>query len=385
MAQLQERYDEMLKNTQNLFNDATSQADVKIKNLKRDLQETAEGDRVAYQKMITRLNDDTNNLQLKIDEINKGIARFTAQTGLFDKAEQLRKQLDTSIEGLKDKINGFASYEARVINLKNQIDQVQKLSGELDSRISNYNNQKMQLDSLDQKFSRIMALSNSMDQKIAELNSTSDNLVNMQVTIRNFEDSLKGIKSQYDRIEHKAETIEHVAQNVDNTADRIHDLEERLADCHIQLEDMPGQLETLQEGINRIMESNGRINDAVDKLSSLQQILDETEQRIDELNETREGISNVEERLQRLSNNADKQIDLLKDISKTAPKKKSGKAGTAEKTKPSGGGTPPRVREEVRQLKLRKWTNEQIASNLNLSLDAVELILEMSDDDEEEE
>jgi len=381
MEQLQERCTSALQNTQGLFTEATAQADMKIKNLKRDLQETADSDRTAYQKMITRLNDDTNNLQLKIDEINKGISRFTAQTGLFDKAEQLRKQLDASIEGLREKINGFATYEAKVINLKNQMDQIQKIASEVDSRAANYTNQKNQLDSLDQKYSRIIALSNSMDEKLAELNTSSDNIVRMQQTLRGFENSISGIQAQYDRIENKSQIIEKVSNNINDTADRIFELEKRLGVCNNQLNTMPDQVEELQAGIKKIMDNNGSINEAVDKLSSLQKIFDETESRIDDLNDRIDEISGTEERLQRLTEKAENQIDDLRVLGKSSGTKR--KESSAAKSKGGKGGLTPALKSSVRSLKERGWKNEEIADNLGIAEDLVELILEAPSSDDE--
>ncbi|MBP5359851.1 MAG: hypothetical protein J6Y69_11810, partial [Treponema sp.] len=378
LQQLQKRYEAMVQSTQGMLQDATGQADRQIKELKHNLKDTVDADKQAYQRMIEHLNDDTNALQIRIDEINKGITRFTAQTGLFDKADQLKKQLNASIDNLQEKINGFASYEVKVNNVRQMIEQVQQMSADIDNRISNFNVQKNQLDSMDQKFNRLLALSNSMDDKIAELNVTNDKLVNMQVTVRNFQDSLNGIQAQYDRIETKAETIEKVANNVDSTADRIHDLERRLSSCNSQLDDLPGQLEELQDGINIIMKHNENINQAVDKLSSLQQILDETEERMDALNETKSGIQGAEERLQELAKSADKQIAVLQNISRSnvAKKKKE-----QEKSK-KGTGITPQLRDNVKELKRRHWTNEEIANSLGISEEAVELILEIPSDDE---
>ena len=379
LQQLQKRYEAMVQSTQGMLQDATGQADRQIKELKHNLKDTVDADKQAYQRMIEHLNDDTNALQMRIDEINKGITRFTAQTGLFDKADQLKKQLNSSIENLQEKINGFASYEVKVNNVRQMIEQVQQMSADIDNRISSFNAQKNQLDGLDQKFNRLMALSNSMDDKIAELNVTNDKLVNMQVTVRNFQDSLNGIQAQYDRIETKSETIEKVANNVDSTADRIHDLENRLASCNTQLDDLPGQLEELQDGINMIMKHNNNINEAVDKLSSLQQILDETEERMDTLNETKTGILGIEERLQKLAKNADKQIGVLQMITRNNVSKKK---KDLEKASKNGGGITPQKRENVRELKRMGWTNEQIAESVGLSEEAVELILEIPSDDE---
>ena len=116
------------------------------------------------------------------------------------------------------------------------------------------------------------------------------------------------------------------------------------------------------------MKNSGRINDAVDKLSSLQTLIDETDKRINKVDSTREGITNTEERLLKLSKDADDQLKVLQSLAKAeVAKKPSSKQETVT----------PQLRETVIALKRRNWSVEQIAQAVKRTEAEVELILEL--------
>ncbi|MBQ2207983.1 MAG: hypothetical protein II413_12370, partial [Treponema sp.] len=380
MASLQKQFDDMVTKTENMLVEATNQADRQISTLKRDVKESTENDKLAYQKMLDRMNADTDNLQTRIDEINKGIANFTKQTGLFEQADTLKSELVRSITTLKSEITSLTAYQNKVADLMAQIDKVQAMSADFDRQIANYNAQRATLDSLDQKFSQLMATSANMDAKIADLKTTSDNLVNMQVTVRNFQDSLETIQQQYDRLETQADSIDQVGMNVDATARDIENLENRLAECGDQLQDLPDQIGGLQDQLNAILNDNGRLNEAVDKMTNLQSLIEETEDRIQNLTKSKEGIAKTEKRLMKLNEDAEKKIGILQTIAKADVKKKTSSGVKKE----SGNGLTPQIRNTVKDLKRRYgWSNREIAEKVKINEDLVDLILETQDPDEE--
>ena len=119
-----------------------------------------------------------------------------------------------------------------------------------------------------------------------------------------------------------------------------------------------------------------------DKLSSLQKIFDETEDRIDGLNERMDEISVTEERLQRLTEVAEEQINDFKVLGKVSTAKKKEGASSKKSMKAGSSSITPSLKESVRSLKEKGWTNEEIASSLRISEDTVDLILDVPSDDE---
>ncbi|MBQ1660916.1 MAG: hypothetical protein II054_00305, partial [Treponema sp.] len=102
------------------------------------------------------------------------------------------------------------------------------------------------------------------------------------------------------------------------------------------------------------------------------------EERIAELNETRNEISGTEERLTKLAEQADHQIDVLHDIAKKDVQGKKGGEGSKSKKKSASASLTPQIRDRVRALKKRyNWTNQEIAENCGISESEVELILEL--------
>ena len=134
---------------------------------------------------------------------------------------------------------------------------------------------------------------------------------------------------------------------------------------------MPKEISTVQHNIDTLLKSSGRINDAVDKIASLQHLIDETEKRIDEVNASKKSINDTEQRLTKLSNNADEQLRILRGLVKNeGSKTKTSSSSAADATSPS-------KREAVISLKRKGWTVEEIAKAQKLTISEVELILEL--------
>lgn len=56
-----------------------------------------------YNNAFDKIGEEANKLQFQIDEINKSIGTFKTETAVFDKADILKKQLETSIDDLNKK------------------------------------------------------------------------------------------------------------------------------------------------------------------------------------------------------------------------------------------------------------------------------------------
>jgi hypothetical protein len=88
---------------------------------------------------------------------------------------------------------------------------------------------------------------------------------------------------------------------------------------------------------------------------------------MEDLQNSRALISGTEDRLQKLSNDAQSQIKLLHDITK------------ASQSRPKNGtehAPPIGVRDNVIELAHKGWKPEEIANALKLSISEVELILD---------
>jgi hypothetical protein len=90
------------------------------------------------------------------------------------------------------------------------------------------------------------------------------------------------------------------------------------------------------------------------------------------MNIAREWLARTETELQALDKDAQTQLRLTRSLLD----RESGKT-EAKKGKPKGGSPPPQIRDNVKRLKIQKWSVEEIANTLDISIGEVELILEL--------
>ncbi|MBQ3799100.1 MAG: hypothetical protein II837_02280, partial [Treponema sp.] len=282
---------------------------------------------------------------------------------------------------LKKKIDEVASYEKEIYELGDKIREVEAMHDNVDRKIGNYDSQKLTLQTIDAKFNRLVDLSNGMDTKIADLIAQSDNLVNMQAMVSNFQDSLEKIQKRYDRIETKGQTIDSVAKTVDVTQGKIADLEKRLLSCNRQVDKLPEEIQKMQDNVKFITANSEKVDDVAAKIDSLQGVIDKANDKIDEFDSTREEMDKLYNRIEEISKEADNQLEALHDIVREMSKKGSSISSAA---KPTLG-----QRERVIELKRQGWSVREIAQALKIQENMVSLILELgsgsSDHDEDED
>ena len=129
----------------------------------------------------------------------------------------------------------------------------------------------------------------------------------------------------------------------------------------------------MQSDIDQILKNSEKIGDVVDRLSSIDQMLEDADSRIEAINTSRKGIANIEERLVKLSKNADDQLKALRSISQAS----SSETGTKRSSRASNT-ISPQTRESVSTLRKQGWTIPEIAKNLKLSENEVQLIIDLN-------
>ena len=369
MAQLKDDFTNLVSVSKKFVADQNSDNERQMKEIRSDVKATSDEFKKAYRQIVDKLNQDTNALQVKIDDINKGIAKFTAETGVFEKADILKKQLDEAISDLKEQLADAKEYDDKINDLNTRVNELNKLSSDVNSRINSFAGDRSRINELDSKFSKLMAISDSMDGKILDLNATSDNLTNMQAEVRKFQETLAGIQTRYDRLENKGTTIDHVAEKVDDSFENIKSLEQRIEECSHRAEQFPVTIEKVQNDIEKIMKSSGKVNEAIDKLASLDKVLDGIDARYRAFNSEKGAVADAEEKILRAASQTQKEMDLLKQIAQRDVQK-SGEEKDSD---------TPSVRKNVRELRRQGWTEAQIAKKLNLTRTEVRLMLQLED------
>jgi predicted nucleic acid-binding Zn-ribbon protein len=190
----------------------------------------------------------------------------------------------------------------------------------------------------------------------------------MEVTVRNYNDRLQYVSEQYERLEKKDEVVNRIKTDVDSQFEKLKDLEQRLTNCNRQAVSLPQEIKEVQNNVDKILQNGPKITDAIGRLESLDSIIADTEKRIDALNSVQTGIKKTELDLQGLSRDVDNKFKVLNQMTKQDLAKNPNK---------KSAGINPRTSEAIRQLKRQGWTIAEIAKQLELTENEVDLVLQL--------
>lgn len=319
---------------------------------------------------IMKMQNDATDLQTRFSEIDRQVKAFASQMQVYQKADELKAQLESQISDLKDELGKIDTYKSVVNELENHFSNIQKINEGVDSKLLRFNQEKNHIDSIETKFNKLVDLSDSMDKKINELQTTSDDLQSMQLTVRGFQETLGEISGRYDRLEKKQNIIDQVNHQVDKTFDDLKELESKLDNVTKQAQLLPDTVSAIQEKVDFITNNTGKINDAVDKVTNLTDLISDAEKRIDQVQKSREGIASTETRLQNLQREIEEKFDVLADLTKQDLEENPTDPET-------NGRLTPKDRQTIKELKRRGWTADEIARRMKRSVGEIELALDL--------
>jgi chromosome segregation ATPase len=370
LDKLQGMYEDMLKDTEARVRTQMNDSSATLNNLKEEIKKTTAESSANQAKLVFKMQNDANDMQSRMSEISKELQTIRSQMQVYDKADQMKKQLDEKITSLEDDFSRIDTYSSTAATLTSQYNAICKMNDDISSRVKDFETQKNKVENLGKEYDKMINLSGTIDQKVKDLQTTSDDLTQMEVAVRNFQDTLTAISGRYDRLEQKQPVVDRVMKDVDASFDNMKALEDRLKNCSRQADSLPQEIKDLQNNVDELLKNGPKIGDAVSHISSLQSVLEETDKRIETINSARQGIGRSEERLNQLSSDIDSKFKLLGQLTKQDLEKH-----------PSKGSDhiSPQERESIKALKRQGWSVSEIARSMKRTETEIELILEMPD------
>ena len=369
LEEAQKMYDAMLEDTSRRVRESNADYEKKLRAMKTAIQEIHAKNETAQAQMVNKMQADANALNMTLDDIDKRIKQFISQSSVFDKADELKKQLDNALAKLRADIEQTETFKPMLTELNAEIKKTQRMEEDMREKITRLSGEKKRINFLESDFKRLIELSQTMDKRIAEVQTTNDDIQNYQVEIRKFQETLAEITTRYDRLEKKNPVLDRTISDIDKSFEKLQSLEKQIVNCENQARRFPEQIEYLMRGVTTIMDSDSKINTAIDKLDSLSQIINDTDDKLNSVKTSREGLMNVEKRIIELSKHADDQVNLLHAITKAQDGKNLGRD--------SSSAVAISTKESVWRLTREGWKPEEIAKALNLAVREVELILEI--------
>ena len=275
----------------------------------------------------------------------------------------MRRQLEANVAELNSAFTKLKGYADSADKMNVQYTSILKINEEINHQLAGMEAQKNRVVGLEQQFNKMLALSNTIDERIQSLNTTSDDLQAMEVTVRNYNDRLQYVSEQYERLEKKDEVINRIKTDVDSQFEKLKDLEQRLTNCNRQAVSLPQEI-----SVDRILQNGPKITDAIGRLETLDGIIADTDKRIEALNSVTTGIKKTQLDLEGMNREVNSKFKILQNMTQQE---------LAKKPRSKGNTINPQINETVRALKQKGWTIPEIAENVKLTENEVDLILQL--------
>jgi|GEM_PF-866422 len=320
------------------------------------------------EKTTLKIQLDAERLSGIIEEIDKKQNAFIAQTQVFEKADQLKLELEKSIEKLKGEVSHFDVYKRAMEEINNQYNRVCKIEGEIEEKISSILAERGRIEKVELRFSHLDDISSGIDRKIDSLKNIGDNIQSYEVQVRKVEESIEKVNARYERLEKKEVVLDQTAESIGRAFEELKALENEIRAFKAEISQMPDDIETLKNNMQALIFNKDKADTVFATLNSLDDMLQKMEGKISQLQDSRSWLASVETRLTDLSTRADEKLKLLSALYKGEP------SGRKERGAPSLS-----TRESVISLHRQGWKVDEIANALELSRGEVDLIIEHSD------
>jgi chromosome segregation ATPase len=330
----------------------------------RDMDAAMDEARRRIRDLVAESDDRLAAIRSSIEDIRK---ELIDQTKIFDKAGELKLELERRMEDLRGDLDRLDQRKNEVAQLENQFVRIKRLEDDVNAKMTRFLSEKHRIEVMEADFNRLLQTSQAVEEKLAQVSSSDDTLQAMQVQIRRLDDAVKEAEEKYQRIERKNQILEETNRGIDRNFKVLQESEERARRTGEELTRMGREIESFHASIESLAAENTKALDTMDKLAVLDDSLALIEKRINEMQVARDWLARTETRLAELDKQAQTELRLIGSLLN-----RDGKSPPAGK-----GAPPPRDRDNIIKLRRQGWTVDEIAASLEISKGEVELILEI--------
>ena len=345
-----------------------SEMEAGLKDFRKRMSEAREKSEGMQQTVFGKINESYKLLKIDLDGIDKRVKIFTSQTRLFERADELKSSLTTSIEEMKRDIDKLQTQRKDFQVLQDQLSSTRKTVDEVNNRTNKILAERRHIENMDSDVKKLLSLSRDLDHKVETVYSSQDALQEIQSKIRELEDLERVTETRYERLEKKKAIIEDTTIGVDKNFQQLDTLDKGLTGLRQNIKEFSEDITGLRRDIEHLSVNKEKSDTVVRKLKDLDTILTDLDKRIKKMESAREWLARTETRFETIGERAQEQVRLLEGILK-AQGKQSG---------PDTGAPPMDKRETVIKLAHLGWAPQEIARTTKISRGEVELILELA-------
>ena len=339
----------------------------KIRDYRNSVNDTKEKAEAMQKRLLGKIEDQAALLGGSLEEIEKRQKNFINQTKVFERADNLKQELQEGIEDLKGDLARIDVQRKDLFEIETSIARIKKLGDETSDKAARFTAEKKRIDLMDSDFQRILSLSQAMEVRLEQVTSSHDLLQDIQLRIRKLEDYSKDIEVRYERLEKRREVLDNTTDGVDRNFSLLEKVDKAVRGLESELKNIGPEVEDVRKRLKVLAQGKDEADKAVERLTQLDQTLQDVEGRIGRMEKAREWIAGVETRLTETKAAAEEQVQTLATITKAAG------TPTAKGSRTADGD----LRQTVLKLARQGWGKEEISRATKLSLGEVELILEL--------
>ncbi|MDR2184254.1 MAG: hypothetical protein LBO80_01095, partial [Treponema sp.] len=372
-AQLRE-VDLTLEDTRRRAREMVSESDERLSQVRSTIEDVR-GEAAAYRtEVFARTDEHARTLDSAIKEADRHIKEFVTQTKLFDRADELKLDLERRIEDLRGDLDGLDQRRAEAAQLENQFVKIKRLEDEVNFKMTRFLSEKHRIEQMESDFNRLLQTSKAVEEKLVQVSSSDDTLQAVQIQIRRLDDALASAEEKYQRIEKKNQTLDETNDSIDQNFKALQESENVLRRFNADIQRMTGEMDAIRSSVESLGKENEKARETAEKLVLLEASLTTVEERISKMQVAREWLARTETRLEDLNKEAQEQVKLMGALLKNVTAKGGGAKEAAANEK---GTLFISDRDNVVKLARQGWTVDEIARTMKISRGEVELILEM--------
>jgi chromosome segregation ATPase len=345
-----------------------AESDERLAAIRTSIEEIREEAALHRTELFAHSDEQVRTLDGAIKDAERHLKEFINQTKLFDKANELKIELEHRIEDMEADMARLDQRRSEAADLEAQFIKIKRLEDNISARMTQFLSEKRRIELMEADFARLLQTSQAVDEKLAQISASDDSLQAIQIQLRQLKDAMADAEEKYQRIEKKNQTLEATNDGIDRNFKTLQETEALARRLTDDLGRFSGDLESIRVSIETLSRDNEKAREASEKISTLDLSLNEIEKRIGDMQVAREWLARTETRLDELNHQAQEQLKLMGSLLK----EEQTKGRPKEK-----GAPPPATRENVIRLHRQGWSVDEIARSLKLSKGEVELILEL--------
>ncbi len=159
-----------------------------------ELREKSEG---LQSSLLAKIEEGHKTLSATLADLDKRVKGFTAQTKIFERADELKVVLESKVEEMRRDVERLSAHRKESEELETRLAGARRAVEELSVKLNRLLSERGRVEGMDSDFRKLLSLSKDLDQRLGTVTSSQDALQEIQAKIRELEDAGKGHRGPF--------------------------------------------------------------------------------------------------------------------------------------------------------------------------------------------